>query len=152
MQHFFFNGRGTSLLRYGLSLSLAALLPLLFLEAGNFIYSWMTVRDSAREAAQVAASGDGDEEGRRMTVIEETAMEHLSPLDGRKKVTVTSWPGPDAVGPGIQGSAGGPCQQVEVKVDYVYKTILPLVTTLLPNDLILTGTKRLCNGRWRSSE
>lgn len=152
MQNFFFNGRGTSFLRYGLSLSLAALLPLFFIETGNLVYSWITVRDSASEAARVAVSGDGDEDGSRMTVIEGTAMAHLSPLAGRKRVTVTSWPGPDAVGPGIQGSAGGPCQQVEVKVDYAYETIIPLVTALIPDNLILTGTKRLCNDCWRSSE
>lgn len=144
--------QGMTLVEFALLMPVLLFLLLGVMESGNMFFSWLTVQKAAQESVRVAATGIGDEEGTRMTLIEDAAMERLDPLDGTKTVTVTSWPGMDASGPGIEGSAGGPCQVVEVKVAYLYAPLVPLLEPILPESMTLTSADRKVNEPWKPCE
>lgn len=146
------NRRGMTLVEFAMLLPVILFLLLGVMESGNMFFSWLTVQKSAQEAVRVAATGQGDEEGTRMSLIRNTAMERLAPLDGTKTVTVTSWPGLDASGPGTEGSAGNPCQVVEVKVSYLYEPLIGLIAPVLPESLTLSSADRKINEPWKPCE
>lgn len=134
----------------------ALVLPFLFflvmglVEAGYMSYSWLAVQKAAQTGARFAATGQGDEEGTRMTEIVRLTEEWLAGLDkGGKEVTVSSWPSSTPVGDGIDNNAGGPCNMVEVAVVYEYHPFTPLVGALLPNVVEIYGRDRKLNEPWK---
>lgn len=139
-----------------LSVEFALILPVLivlvmgFIEMGTMFHSWLTLQKAAQSGARFAATGVGEEEGTRLTRIEDVTAEWLASLDkGAKEITISSWATPAAVGEGVSGSAGGPCQLVEVAVVYAYHPYTPIVGSLLPEVVPLYGADRKLNEPWK---
>ncbi len=137
------------------AMELALVLPLLFvltmglIEMGNICYSWLTLQRAAQEGARFASTGQGYEEGTRLTQIEEKTGVMLSVLNnGSKSITIRSWPDLAAGGEGVEGNAGEPCQIVEVMVRYDYTPFTPLIAQALPSTITLLGSDRKVNEPW----
>ena len=143
--------------RLGLTaVELAMVLPILFtmvmglFEGGSAYYSWLTVQKAAQVGARFAATGRGEDEGTRLNQIIATTEAGLTTLThGTTEVTVRSWPDLNAVGDGIDGNPGAPCQMAEVAVLYNYKPFTPIVAALLPDTIPLHGYDRKVNEPWK---
>ncbi len=114
------------------------MLPLLiFLVMGIFDVSNMMrislgMQHAVRLGGVTAAAGRGVEDDTRSTTLVEDAVKGYLDLlaleDGQEPVvTVRSWEGTDTSGEGVAGDLGGPCDMVEVKVDYTYHPLEPFV-------------------------
>jgi len=119
-------------------------------EFSTMFYSWMTLQKAAQSAARFAATGQGEEEGTRLSQIMQLTENWLENLNnGAKEITITSWPTVNAVGEGSDGSAGGPCGLVQVAVVYNYHPYTPLVSVMLPEVVELYGQDRKLNEPWK---
>jgi len=119
------------------------------IETGNMLSAWMTIQKAAQSGARFAATGIGDEEGNRLTLIKQETKEWLEALGGNKLIEVKSWPTLSATGDGATGNPGGPCQLVEVEVIYDYKPITPVLSAVFPDFVKLTGHDRKLNEPWK---
>lgn len=138
------------------TVELALILPFIFviamamIEFGTMFYSWLTLQKAAQSGARFAATGLGEEEGTRLSQIEEITEGWLESLNrGNKEITISSWPGLTASGDGSTGTAGGPCQLVEVAVVYDYHPFTPLVGGIFPEIIKLEGHERKLNEPWK---
>ena len=138
------------------SVETALLLPVMFtmvmavIEGGSMLHSWMALQKASQMGARFAATGQGEEEGSRMSQIHQVTTEWLDQLDdGAKTITISSWPGYAAAGGGTAGCAGGPCDMVEVAVTYEYKPFTPFIGDALPKIIKLSGVDRKLNEPWK---
>lgn len=149
------------------AVEMALVLPLLiFLVMGIFDVSNMMrislgMQHAVRLGVETAASGRGVEDDTRSTTLVEDAVKGYLDLlaleDGQEPVvTVRSWEGTDTSGEGVAGDLGGPCDMVEVKVDYTYHPLEPFVAVAtlfggLENlDIPLSRSERRVNEPWAS--
>lgn len=137
------------------TMEMALILPFIFIlvmgmiEMGNMFSAWMTIQKAAQTGARVASTGVGDEEGSRMSLIIAETEKWMESLGGDKLIEIKSWPSPSAGGEGITGSAGGPCELVEVGVTYDYHPVTPILSSLFPDVILLTGHDRKLNEPWK---
>ncbi|WP_319471069.1 TadE/TadG family type IV pilus assembly protein [uncultured Pseudodesulfovibrio sp.] len=138
------------------SMEIALLLPLLMvlamaiIEGGTMLYSWMTLQKAAQSGTRFAATGQGEDEGTRLSQITAVTEGWLDRLNkGTKEITITSWPDKTVTGDGIDNSAGGPCTMVQVAVLYNYHPFTPVVGNLLPEVVELRGADRKLNEPWK---
>ncbi len=138
------------------SMELAVILPLLLLlcmaiiEGGTMFYSWLTLQKAAQSGARFASTGQGEDEGTRLSLITTVTEDWLDHLNkGGKEVIITSWPGQIASGDGADGTAGGPCQMVQVAVVYSYHPFTPIIGDMLPEIVKLRGFDRKLNEPWK---
>lgn len=145
------NGKrlGMTVAEFGLVLPAVMVLLLGTMEMGNLFHSWLTVQKAAQEAVRIAATGEGADDGTRMIRIENKALERMEPLQGTKTVTVSSWPRGQASDTGSQGSAGSPCEIVEVRASCTYTPLISLMEPILPDDITLSSADRKLNEPWR---
>ena len=114
-------------------LILPAMLVMLMavIETGSLFMSYQTVQKAAQMAARFAATGQGEQEGNRLTRIKTKASDLTASLhNGAKGVTVRSWPSTTPSGSGRVDDPGRPCELVEVEVDFDYQCITPLGTLM----------------------
>lgn len=143
---------GSGMIEFALILPIFIALSLAVIESGNMFRSWLTLNKSAQMAARFAATGQGDEEGTRLSLIMAEARKLETSLPGANpvmEVEVCSRPGLDASAPCVGGQAGGPCEMVEVNVRYVYSPATPLLGNLMSDTLVLSGSDRKINEPWR---
>jgi Flp pilus assembly protein TadG len=142
--------RGTSTLEIGLLLPVLLLLMMGTIECGNMLASWLTLQRAAQDGARFAATGQGDQEGTRLTRIVELTKEEFSGVSsGPVQVTVRSWPGMNVTGSGRVNDPGRPCDTVEVQARYAYAVVTPLLTPLFTDTVTLTGVQRKLNEPWQ---
>ncbi|WP_250645561.1 TadE/TadG family type IV pilus assembly protein [Salidesulfovibrio onnuriiensis] len=140
---------GMTTLEFALVLPVLFILLLCLVEMGTICYSWLTLQRAAQDGARFASTGQGYEEGTRLTQIQEKTGSMLSVLrDGNKEIIIRSWPDMAATGEGISGNAGEPCQIVEVMVTYDYEPFTPLIAQVLPPTITLLGSDRKVNEPW----
>lgn len=133
---------GLAAVEAALALPVLLVLVLGVVETGNMLYSWLTVHKAAQAGARFAATGQGDEDGSRLALVELAAGRVLERLDGAASVSVGSWPGLPAAGEPVAGDPGPPCGLVQVSVVYPYHPVTPLVGALLPEVVHLSGSGR----------
>ena len=128
----------------------ALLLCLGLMESGNMFLSWLTMQKAAESGARMATTGQGLDDGTRLTLIQKQAaqMAAIVPGGDKAKVSVRSWTTSDTSGPGVKGDAGGACLPVEVRVDLAYVPTIPLFESLFPPQVALSGRERLVNEPW----
>ncbi|MDD3311559.1 TadE/TadG family type IV pilus assembly protein [Pseudodesulfovibrio sp.] len=142
--------RGLVSLEFALILPLLLALAMALIEGGVMFYSWLTIQKAAQSGARFAATGQGEDQGTRMSQILGVAEEWMDHLDkGEKTIVVRSWPAGLPEGDGVEGDAGGPCQMVEVDVTYTYHPFTPVIGSALPETIPLRGTDRKLNEPWR---
>ena len=142
--------RGVSSLEFALVLPFILVMFMGILEFSTMFYSWLTLQKAAQNAARFAATGQGEEEGTRLTQTIQIAEDWMESLNnGNKEITISSWPTPNATGSGAEGSAGGPCGLVEVAVVYNYHPYTPFISAMLPEVVPLEGQDRKLNEPWK---
>ncbi len=145
--------KGMTTVELGLILPFLMVMVMGILEMGTMAYSWMAIQKAAQTGARFAATGVGEEEGTRMSQTIQITEDWMAALDkGAKEITVSSWPTTAASGSGTSGSAGGPCQLVEVAVVYQYHPYTPIVGAVLPDVIPLFGSDRKLNEPWKPCE
>jgi len=143
--------RGQGLVEMALALPLMLLLMLGIIEMGRLFFAWVTVQHAARAGTRMAITGQGEQDGTRLSLITGKAQEVADNLyGGGTTITVRSWNGVVAVGAGQAGDPGDPCELIEVEVRYTYHPIVTLITDLMPNDgqIVLQGRDRKLNEPW----
>jgi len=144
---------GSVAVEFAYILPLVFLLVLGFIEFGNLFYSWLTTYKAAQDGARFAATGQGEDEGTRMSQIQEAVARHMDRLEGgASEMIVSSWPRGVYEGEGTEGDAGDPCGMVEVTVAYAYHPITPLLDSILPETILLSGSDRKVNEPWSVCE
>lgn len=133
---------GMAIVEAALVLPVLMTLALGMIESGNMLSAWLTVQKAAQTGARYAATGQGDEEGTRLALIETTTRAALGSLSSGSVVSVSSWAGIAAEGQGAEGNPGPPCGVVEVRVVCAYQTITPLGGTVFPEELSISGRQR----------
>jgi len=145
--------RGIATMELALILPFILVMTMGLIELGTMFYSWMTLQKAAQTGARFATTGIGVEEGTRDAQIVQITEEWVATLDkGNKEVVLRFWPTRDANGEGVEGSAGGPCQLVEVAVNYAYHPFTPLISSLLPEVIMMEGSERKLNEPWKPCE
>ncbi|MBN2139829.1 MAG: TadE/TadG family type IV pilus assembly protein [Desulfovibrionaceae bacterium] len=140
--------RGISVVEFALILPVFLTLVMGVIETGNMFRTWLTVQKAAQSAARFATTGQGDEEGTRLSQIVQKAQEVVATLPQETEVLVRSWPGMDTAAEPTDNDPGGPCQVVEVRVRADYEPITPLLGPLLPEVIPLVGADRKVNEPW----
>jgi hypothetical protein len=138
------------------TVELALIAPVLLLclfgvvEMGRLFYAWVTVQDAARTGTRAAITGQGVQNGTRLSLIVSAAQQAAErlPSGGGTTITVRSWPDVTASGAGRTGNPGLPCELVEVEVGYSYRPITPLIGRLMSSSIVLRGRDRKLNEPW----
>lgn len=142
--------RGMTTMELALILPIVLLLTMGIIEGGTMFYSWLTIQKAAQNGARFGATGAGVETGSRETQIIQVTQKWLVSLNnGSKEISLRHWPGTMAEGDGIDGSAGGPCQLMEVAVLYNYHPFTPIISAILPESVPLQGHDRKLNEPWK---
>jgi Flp pilus assembly protein TadG len=122
------------------------------IDFSRFFQSWVTVQHAAREGARYAITGRSDcdiASDDRLACIKYVAKQAttgLSGAPGNVTVSVKSWDYPNYADPPTQGSAGQPCDAVEVTVDYDFTFKAPIIGNLLGfMQITLPGKERMVN-------
>jgi hypothetical protein len=138
------------------AVELALIAPILLIslfsvvEMGRLFYAWVTVQHAARIGTRMAITGQGEQNGTRLSLIINAAQQAANnlPSGGGTAIAVRSWPDVSASGPGRSGDPGRPCELVEVEVDYSYRPVIPLISRLVPTRILLAGRDRKLNEPW----
>lgn len=142
--------QGLAAMEFALVLPLILAFAMAVIEGGVMFYSWLTIQKAAQSGARFASTGQGDDQGTRMSQILAVTQDWMEHLDkGDKTIVIKSWPNALPSGEGTAGDAGGPCQMVEVAVTYSYHPFTPLVGDALPEVINLHGFDRKLNEPWR---
>ncbi len=139
------------------SLEVAFVLPVLLamlfglVEFGYNLFARSTVEKAAQVGTRFAVTGEGYDTGNRVALIKDAARPLTQVLSGSTGTGVTilvrSYPNGTSAA-AKEDSGGDPCQTVEVQVDYRYAPLTPLVGSLLPAQLTVTGRERMVNEPW----
>ncbi|MDQ7831213.1 MAG: TadE/TadG family type IV pilus assembly protein [Desulfovibrionaceae bacterium] len=153
--------RGTTVVELALVLPLLILFIMGIFDVANMMRISLGMQHAVRMGVAMASSGAGVEtDERSVGMVEGEVRNQLKPLgqvveDGAV-VSVKSWPGSAASGDGTAGSLGGPCDVVEVKVDYNYPTLEPFQVAMdlfgggAPASVALSRSERRLNEPWAS--
>jgi Flp pilus assembly protein TadG len=141
---------GNASVEMALLLPVALLLCLGLMESGNMFLAWLTMQKAAETGVRLATTGQGLDDGTRLTRITQKTLSVASVIPGGDKATVTvrSWASKDTSGSGVSGDAGGACLPVEVRVDLSYVPTIPLFEKLFPPTVALSGRERMVNEPW----
>ena len=139
--------RGNASMEFALVLPLLATMMFILLESGYLFYSYVTVQKAAHIGARFAVTGQGEQEGNRLQLIKEEALELTGNLRGSSDVYVRSWEGTNTTGEGREENPGRPCDVVEVEVQSQYEALIPLLEPIL-SGLTLDGVDRKVNEPW----
>jgi hypothetical protein len=148
---------------------MALVLPVLLLfimgifDVANMMRISLGIQHAVRMGVAVAASGQGVEtDSRSVGMVTEEVRAELTGLGEQVEqaavISVRSWPGTDASGSGAAGSLGGPCDMVEVRVDYDYPTLeafqaaMSLFGGTVPLVVPLSRSERRLNEPWASCD
>jgi Flp pilus assembly protein TadG len=119
------------------------------IDFSRFFQSWVTVQHAAREGARYGITGRTDCTGAagREACIEYVAKQAtagLSGAPGNVTVSVKSWDYPNYADPPTQGSAGQPCDALEVSVNYDFTFAAPIISNVLGRvHITLPGKERM---------
>jgi Flp pilus assembly protein TadG len=137
-----------------LALTLPVLLMMVFglIEFGYNLFARTTVDKAALIGARYAVTGQGFDDGTRHARIVQEARRLTGVLAGSSPQSVTVTIGSIAAGAGddalIEGDAGLPCDRVQVRVEYRYTPVTPVVGSLLGPKITVQGIERMINEPW----
>jgi Flp pilus assembly protein TadG len=143
--------RGQGLVEMALITPLAVVCLFGIVEMGRLFHAWVTIQHAARTAARVAVTGQGEEDGTRLTRIITAAQNAATGLSGNAPIiSVRSYAGVTTSGGARDNNPGSPCDLVEVIVRYTYRPVVPLIGSIMPNngELQLEGQDRKLNEPW----
>jgi hypothetical protein len=122
------------------------------IDFSRLFQSWVTVQHAAREGARYGITGRTDcsiASPDRLACIDYVAKDAttgLSGAPGNVTVAVRSWDYPNYYEPPTEGSAGTPCDSLEVRVDYDFQFAAPIIGSVLGRVTIpIEGRERMVN-------
>ena len=142
--------RGQALVEFAVVVPLVIILIFGFVDLTRVFNAWVTIQGAAREGARYGVTGQANCTGitnDRLACIQYSAKERAKKLTNSSAavmVTVRSWDYPNYANPPSQNNPGGPCDALEVQVDYDFKAATPLMSSIL-GSVHLTGRERLVN-------
>ena len=142
--------RGQALVEFAMIAPLLVILIFGFVDAARLYQAWVTVQGAAREGARFGVTGRDDcppATDNRVACIKYWAAQRGKSLTNSStllSVTVRMWDYPAYEDPPSEGNAGGPCDALEVKVEYDFEPSTPLADSIL-GAVHLTGQERLVN-------
>ncbi|NDY56034.1 pilus assembly protein [Desulfovibrio sulfodismutans] len=122
------NCRGATVVEMALVLPLLILFITGIFDVANMMRISLGIQHAVRMGVALASSGAGVDTDTRSVEQVETEVKTQLALLGKSvaegaTISVTSWPGSNSAGDGTTGDLGGPCDTVEVKVDYNYPVL-----------------------------
>lgn len=155
-----FRERGQVLVEFSLVATVFFAFLFGIFDFARMFQSWITVQHSARESARYAITGRTDCDGvtsDRLACVVQAAEDGTLGLPNGGigsdlvDVTVTYWEYPNYADPAETG-AGGPCDTIEVEIEYQHHFITPLVKPVMSvlgtDPIVLRGTQRMTNEPW----
>ena len=142
---------GQAMLEFALVGMVFFLLVFGIIDFSRLFQAWTTVQHAAREGARYGVTGRVDCDlyaDNRQACIEYVAKESmtgLSDVPDNVTVTVKSWEYPSYTTE-HPGSAGEPCDALEVQVDYDFEFAAPIISNVLGTVSIpIKGRERMLN-------
>ena len=137
-----------------IALILPVILTMVFglMETGYFFFNHQTVEKAAQMGSRIAATGLGHDDGTRIQKIEAAVGEFTTKLSGRGTTNTAVYSFAVATPDSPVSGAGKPCEIVEVKVEYTYPPITPIVGSLLGSTITFKGVERMMNEPWKACE
>lgn len=141
--------RGTSVLEFALVLPVLLAFILGIAEFGSMFFVWTTIDKASTQGARVGVTGEGHDDGSRITLIRNRVQQLTDNLSkfGSADIHVRSYATPAAAA-GREEDAGMPCEMLEVEVEFSYHPFTPVVGTMLPETIVLQGGERMINEPW----
>lgn len=155
--------RGTTVVELALVLPLLILFIMGIFDVANMMRISLGMQHAVRMGVAMASSGAGVEtDERSVGMVEGEVKTQLAFLGQAVEqgavVSVKSWPGSNPSGDGTTGDLGGPCDVVEVKVDYDYPTLEPFQAAMdlfgggATANVALSRSERRLNEPWASCD
>lgn len=144
--------RGISTMEFALALPVLLVFVFGLVEMGYMFFTSASMDKAAQVGARVAVTGTGADDGTRMALIENKVMAALATFADKGVISMEvnsfhqSSPG------SITSGAGGPCDIVEVNVNYEYAPITPIIGAIIGSSIKVHGTDRMVNEPWRVCE
>jgi Flp pilus assembly protein TadG len=148
----FRRSRGQSLAEFALVAPLFFLTIFGIVDFSRMVQTYVTMQHSAREGARYGVTGRTDCNATtptRLTCIDYVTHSQANNLANQSTtmtVSVTSWPflSNATFGTPVAGSAGVQCDALEVKVQYDYHPMTPIINKII-GTVPLHATERLVN-------
>ncbi|GFK95963.1 hypothetical protein NNJEOMEG_03836 [Fundidesulfovibrio magnetotacticus] len=149
---------GSSAVEFALVAPLVTGLMIGVLETSNALSVWLTLKKATELGARFATTGQGEIDGTRMAQIIAATKKVAADSRGIDvNVKVSSWAGLSASGAAREGDPGGPCDTVQIDVNYVYTPVTPLGDMLDPTNgasawsqaMTMRQATRMVNEPWR---
>uniref|UniRef100_A0A7C4AHU0 Pilus assembly protein n=1 Tax=Fundidesulfovibrio putealis TaxID=270496 RepID=A0A7C4AHU0_9BACT len=127
-------------------------------EASNALSVWLTLKKASEVGTRFATTGQGDQDGTRLSRIIAATQNVVSQSRNIVVViSVQSWAGITPSGTGRSGNPGVPCDTVEVRVSHNYQPITPLGSlvallhgsTVWSAPLPMSGATKMVNEPWQ---
>lgn len=119
------------------------------IEGARLFESWVTIQHASREAARWGVTGQVNcpsATDDRLACIEAKAIEGLITLDaGSADVDVNYYEFPSYADPAISNDPGGPCDLLEVHIDYQHEVVVPLIGAITGDTVDLATEERMVN-------
>lgn len=142
--------RGQALVEFAFVLMAFMLFIFGIVEGARLFQSWITVQHASREAARWGITGQvncDEAVGDRLACIQATAAKNLTTLmdSDTATVEVNHYAFPDYNDPPIAGDAGGPCDLLEVQIEYDHTVVVPIIGAITGNTIGLSTEERMVN-------
>lgn len=142
--------RGQALVEFAFVGMAFVLFMFAIIEGGRLFESWITVQHASREAARWGVTGQvtcPEATDDRLTCIEARAAEGLDTLmdPGTAQITVSNYAFPDYLDPATANDPGGPCDLLEVNIDYDHQVVVPLIDAITGSIISLSTSERMVN-------
>jgi Flp pilus assembly protein TadG len=141
--------RGQTLAEFAIVAPLVIILIFGFVDLTRAYNAWVTIQGAAREGARYGVTGQVGCPGitnDRLACIQQLTKERTKPLTNSSSavvVSVRSWKYPNYANPPTSNNPGGPCDALEVQVNYSFKPAF--ITAILGLSVPMTARERLVN-------
>lgn len=120
------------------------------IEGARMFESWITIQHASREAARWGVTGQVNcpsATDDRLACIEAEAAANLDTLvdSGDANIEVNYYDFPSYSSPAITNDAGGPCDLLEVHIEYDHSVVVPLIGAITGDTVHLETEERMVN-------
>lgn len=144
--------RGISTAEFALALPILLMLAFGLVEVGYMYFASASMDKAAQAGARVAVTGAGYDDGSRENLIENKVLATIDAFTGKGAVGLEISSFPQSNPSAMSGGAGGPCDIVQVAVQYTYSPLTPVVGTLIGPSITVRGVDRMVNEPWKVCE
>lgn len=149
------NEKGQALIEFTFVLMAFLLFIFGIIEGARMFESWITIQHASREAARWGVTGQVDcaaATGDRLACIEAEAADNLGTLNDPNTaiIEVNSYEFPAYSDPATANDPGGPCDLLEVHIEYDHQVVVPLISSITGDTVSLETEERMINEPYAS--